>query len=94
MKKLKPSMRENRRYLLISGQGSIEKIFEQSVLNFLGELGYAQATPILIKRLKDSIIISVKREHVNQVRAAVCLSKGLMVKNASGTLKGLMKKIN
>lgn len=93
MKKLKPSMRENRRYLLISGEGDIEKLFEQAVLNFLGELGLAEASPILIKRLKDSIIVSVKREHVNEVRSAVCLSKhNLMVRNVSGTLKGLAKK--
>lgn len=87
-------MRENRRYLLISGEGNLDKIFEQALLNFLGELGFAQANPILIKRLKDSIIVSVKREHVAQVRAAVCLSKhSLMVKNVSGTLKGLMRKV-
>ena len=87
-------MRENRRYLLILGEGNIAKIFEQDVLNFLGEFGYAKASPILIKKQNGSIIVSVKREHVAQVRAAVCLSKhSLMVKNVSGTLKGLNRKI-
>ena len=86
-------MRENRRYLLISGEGNIDKLFEQAILNLLGEIVFAQASPLLIRRLKDSIIVSVKREHVNEVRSAVCSSKhGLMVKNVSGTLKGLAKK--
>ncbi|MBI2448909.1 hypothetical protein HYV49_01290, partial [Candidatus Pacearchaeota archaeon] len=70
-----------------------EKIFEQSVLNFLGELGYAEASPVLVKRQTGSMIVSVKREHVNEIRAAVCLSQGLVVKNASGTLKALERKI-
>lgn len=94
MKKLKPSIRENRRYLVISGEGNLENLFKQAILNFLGELGYANASPILIKRQNGSIIVSVKREHVNQIRSAVCLSKNnLMVKNISGTLKALSRKI-
>lgn len=89
-RRLKPSLRENKRYLLLEG-GSKEEI-EKAVLEFLGVLGYAQASPKWITQ-GQQMILAINREEVDHVRAALALAKKqIAVKRVSGTLKGLGKK--
>jgi len=91
MKSLKPTMREKKRYLLISGE-NLRKNVEQAILDFIGVLGMSKTGLGWIKENKDSAIISVNREMVDSVRAAICVwPEKMEVKKVSGTLKGLGK---
>jgi len=82
-KKLKPSLRENKRYLLISGS---KKDVEEAILDYIGILGFGQCGIRWIK----SNIVAVNRKMVDNVRASLVVSsKDLSVGKVSGTLKGL-----
>lgn len=85
MKPLKPSMREKKRYLLISkGLEDVEK----AVLDFSGTFGLAKAN---IKHIKKDII-SVNREALNLLRASFAVwPKEIKVIRVSGTLRSLKK---
>ena len=92
MKPLKPSMREKKRYLLITGKNPKENI-EKALKDFLGVLGMSKLGLGWIKIEKDKAIISINRKMVNQVRASLVVwPEKLTVKRVSGTLKGLNKK--
>jgi RNase P/RNase MRP subunit POP5 len=89
MKSLKPSMRENKRYLLIEGR-ELKKNVEKAILDFIGVLGMSKAGLDWIKDNENSAIISVNREAVDSVRASLCVwPKKMEVKKVSGTLKSL-----
>jgi len=89
MKNLKPSARENKRYLLIKGK---IKDIEKAILEFIGVLGMSKAGFAFIKTGKDYAIISVNREIVDSVRASFCVwPEKISVEKVSGTLKGLGK---
>ena len=82
-KKLKPSMRENKRYLL--AEASKEQV-EQAILDFIGVLGYAKAGAMF----PSAGILAVNREALDSVRASLVLA-GIKIKRVSGTIKGLGK---
>jgi len=85
MKPLKPSMKENKRYLLIKGKNLKENI-EKSILEFVGKLGLSKTGLVWIKEN----IISVNRESVDIARASfVIYPEKIEVLKVSGTLKGL-----
>lgn len=91
MKSLKPSMRENKRYLLVSGE-NLKANIEKAIFDFIGVLGMSKTGLDFIKGNEKSSIISVNREMVDSVRAAICIfPKKMEVKRVSGTLKGLGK---
>ena len=91
MKSLKPSMRENKRYLLVKGKNLRENI-EKAILEFVGVLGMSKAGLSFIRSGKDSAVISVNREAVNSVRASLVVwPEEMRVVKVSGTLKGLGK---
>lgn len=82
-------MRENKRYLLITGK-ELRKNVEKAILDFIGILGYSKVGLEWIKDNKDSAIICINREMINQVRASLCVCpKKMEVRKVSGTLKGL-----
>lgn len=86
MKALKPSHREKKRYLLLKGKDVSEKVINEAILRFVGELGFAKASPQGIKKN----IFSINREAMNEVRASLLLSgKDITISKVSGTLKGL-----
>ena len=92
MKPLKPSMRENKRYLLVRGK-NLRANVEKAILEFVGVLGMSKTGLGWIKTEKDSVIISVNREAVDSVRASLCaFSEEIEVKKVSGTLRGLRGK--
>jgi RNase P/RNase MRP subunit POP5 len=82
-KKLIPSHRENKRYVLFEGK---KENVEETILKFIGVLGYAKAGISFI----DNNILAVNREEVDKVRAALLLGK-IKVLRVSGTIKGLGK---
>lgn len=92
MKSLKPSMRENKRYLLVEGSNLRENI-EKAILDFIGILGMSKAGLEFIKTEKNSAVISVNREAVDNIRASLVVwPEKMEVKRVSGTLRGLRGK--
>lgn len=92
MKPLKPSARERKRYLLVKGK-NLKLNIEKAILEFIGVLGMSKASLNFIKSNKDSAIISVNREAVDDVRASlVVFSDKMEVTKVSGSIKGLGKK--
>jgi len=84
---LKPTMRANRRYLLIRGT---KKEIEFAILEYIGTLGWANAAPVFVSSHDDKVIVAVNREALTDVRAAFALAREkLEVLRVSGTLKGL-----
>ena len=80
-KNLKPSMRENKRYLEIeAGKEAVEK----AILDYIGILGYSKASPVFI----SNNILAVNRESLDSVRASLSLAR-IKIKRVSGTIKGL-----
>jgi len=92
MKNLKPSMIEKKRYLLVKGK-DLEINIEKAILDFVGVLGLSKTGLGFIKKNEDFCIISVNREAVNNIRAALCVfPEKIVVERVSGTLKGLRKR--
>lgn len=79
MKALKPSHREHKRYLLISGKNNSKKEIEESILKFIGILGYAKASPQFVKNIGSKLVLAINRQALDQVRASFVLS-GLDIK--------------
>jgi len=91
MKSLNPSLRENKRYLLVKGKNLRQEI-EKSILDFVGVLGLSKTGLNFIQVKKDFAIISINRESINLVRASICVyPEKMFVEKVSGTLKGLEK---
>tara|TARA_Y100000034_G_C6762191_1_gene339563 strand:- start:478 stop:753 length:276 start_codon:yes stop_codon:yes gene_type:complete len=91
MKSLRPSARENKRYLLVKGQ-NLRKNIEKAILEYVGVKGLAEAGLNYIKSGKESSIISVNRKSLSDVRASLCVfSEKMDVEKVSGTIKGLDK---
>ncbi|MFH1608347.1 MAG: hypothetical protein ABIA78_04405 [archaeon] len=89
MKSLKPSAREKKRYLLVTGK---VKDIEKAILDFIGVLGMSKTGLMWIKSSSGSAVISVNREAVDSVRASLCVwPEKIEVEKVSGTLKGLRK---
>lgn len=87
MKSLKPTMRENKRYLLV--EGKIRDI-EKAIFEGIGVLGMSKVGFGWIKSDENRAIISINREMVDSVRACfVIWREKIEVKQVSGTLKGL-----
>jgi RNase P/RNase MRP subunit POP5 len=90
MKILKPSHREKKRYLLIKGKDANKKDIEEVILEFIGVLGYARATPSIVKTAEGKVILAVNRGEVDKIRASFLMSeKNLEIVRVSGTLKKL-----
>jgi RNase P/RNase MRP subunit POP5 len=82
-KKLKPSHRENKRYLLV--EASREEV-EDAILKFIGILGYGKAGITF----PTKNILAVNREEVNKVRASLVLGR-IKILKISGTIAGLRR---
>lgn len=92
MKSLKPSMRENKRYLLVRGK-NLKRNLEEAILEFIGVLGMSKVGLGWIKTDTNSVVISVNREMVDSVRASFCVwPEKMTVEKVSGSLKGLGRK--
>ena len=86
MKHLNPSHREKKRYLLL--EGDIENI-DKAVLDYIGILGYAKASPKIIQKDKKTAILAVNRKELDKVRASFLLAGKIKILKVSGTLKKL-----
>lgn len=91
MKSLKPSMRENKRYLLVRGN-NLRKNVKKAILEGIGILGLSEAGFSWIKAGKDLAIVAVNRETLNEVRASFAIfPERISVEKVSGSLKKLKK---
>ena len=87
LKPLKPSMKDNKRYLLLKGSFSKSDV-ENAILKYIGILGYAKAAPVWV----NNNILAVNRKEVDKVRASFVISdKKIEVAKVSGTIRGLRK---
>jgi RNase P/RNase MRP subunit POP5 len=92
MKALRPSHKENKRYLLVRGKELKENV-EKAIIEFSGKLGLSKCGLSFIKSEDEYSIISVNREAVNLVRASICaFPEKMEVLKISGTLRGLKGK--
>ena len=90
MKSLRPSMRENKRYLSVVGK--VEDI-EKAILEFIGVLGISKTGLVKVKSGKDRAVIGINREALNNVRASFAVwPRELKVVKVSGTIRGLGEK--
>ena len=87
MKMIPPTMRERKRYFLMKAE---EKKAEKAILKFIGELGYAEANPMFIRK-SGFLILSVNHHMIDKIRASLALSK-INVIRVSGTIEALMEK--
>ncbi|MAG02911.1 hypothetical protein CMI42_06240 [Candidatus Pacearchaeota archaeon] len=93
MKPLKPSHRERKRYLLIKGKDANKNKIEKTILEFIGILGYAKASPQFISIEKNRIILAINRESLNEIKSSFITSnKDIQMIKVSGTLKGVKNK--
>lgn len=86
--KLKSSARVKRRYILFDSgdKDEIEKI----ILDYLGILGWAKASPVFLKNKDRKMILAIERKEVDNIRAAFEISNSkIRIIRVSGTLKGL-----
>jgi RNase P/RNase MRP subunit POP5 len=91
MKALNPAIREKKRYLKLKGQ-NLDKNVDKAILEFIGSLGRAKASPKFIKKNKTSAILAINRDSLRYVRASFVAFSGVIeVIKVSGTLKGLGK---
>jgi RNase P/RNase MRP subunit POP5 len=90
MKALKPSHREHKRYILLSGKDATKENIEEAILRFIGVLGYAKACPQIIKTTKNGSIISINRQELDKIRSSFILSgKDIHVEKVSGMINRL-----
>ena len=88
MKSLLPSLKQNKRYLLI--EAGKKKKAERALKEFLGIFGLAKANPQFIDSDKHTII-SINHTSLDEVRTALELSS-IKCLRVSGTINKLKKK--
>ncbi len=87
MKSLKPSHREKKRYLLIKGRDANEKNIEDAVLEFIGVLGFAEASPQFIEDRQGKAVLAINRKSLDKVRTSFLMSdKDLQIVKVSGSV--------
>jgi len=96
-KKLSPSMREKRHYLIVLVDDcQPEKFIKDAILSYIGTLGWAKAGPQIIEtgRLngKNYIILSVITKWQDNIKAALAVSGKCRIIGISGTIKKAKEK--
>lgn len=88
--KIKPSAKIHRRYLSLEAKS--KKQIEDTILDYIGILGWAKAAPKFVKSTSKNYVLAIERNEITNVRAAFEASdKNIKVLKVSGTLKGLKK---
>jgi len=92
MKALKPSHREHKRYLLITGKDANKAEIEDAILKYIGILGWAKASPSFInpEKPKQGLVLSINRQELDKIRAAFLMSgKDIKISRVSGMINKL-----
>jgi len=81
-------MKENKRYLIVTGKDASRKNVEKTILEFVGVNGLSKCGLSFAKDKR--LILCVNREMVDSVRASFAVSVlDIGVERVSGTIKGL-----
>lgn len=89
--KQKPSERIHRRYILLDSKN--KKEVEEIILEYLGLIGWARASPIFLNE-NGKVILAVERKSLIDIRAAIELSeKNIKIIRVSGTIASLKRKV-
>ena len=87
-----PSARTKRVYILLEAKSRSD--VEKAVLDYIGILGWAKASPVFVDggKKEGRMVLAIDRKEIVDVRAAFEASP-LKIKTikASGTIKGLSK---
>ncbi|MEM2956001.1 MAG: hypothetical protein QW041_00245 [Candidatus Pacearchaeota archaeon] len=86
--KLLPSLKEEKHYLVF--RGDKEKVVT-ALKEFLGILGIAKASPMIIETKKDIGILSFNRKYTNEIKTAL-IFYNIKTIGISGTLKKAKEK--
>ncbi|MBI2669343.1 hypothetical protein HYX14_05875 [Candidatus Woesearchaeota archaeon] len=95
--KLLPSLKQKKRYIVFSvltdkaiAIDELRSTIEKALLQFLGQLGVAKASPLLVKEQfhADTIILKVNHTYVDEAKAALTLIK--KIKNTSVLLRSII----
>ena len=87
MKSLKPSHREKKRYLLLEGKDASKEKIEKCILDYIGVLGFAKASPQIIKKTSKGLVLAINRQELDKIRASFLMSgKDIQVKKVSGAV--------
>ena len=87
MKPLKPSHREKKRYLLIKGKDANKNNIDGAILEFIGILGYSEASPNFIKIEKNKVVLAINRKSLDKIRTSFLLSnKDIKIIRVSGSV--------
>jgi RNase P/RNase MRP subunit POP5 len=90
MKILKPCNRENKRYLLITGNDASKENIDIAMLEFLGVLGCAEACRKFIRNETGNIVMAINHRSLDKIRTSFFMSKkDIRIKKVSGSLKKL-----
>ncbi len=90
MKSLKPSHREKKRYLLVKGKGANKKNIDEAILEYVGVLGFAEASPQVINSSSGKVALAINRGSLDKVRASFLMSgKDLEIVKISGCVKNV-----
>tara|TARA_Y100000310_G_C20327665_1_gene643749 strand:- start:242 stop:595 length:354 start_codon:yes stop_codon:yes gene_type:complete len=83
-KVLRPTLREKKRYLVydanyfgkkVPSSGGVKRAINESVLNFLGELGFGEAGALFVKGSAKKGVLRVDRKYVDHVKTGLMLVK-------------------
>ncbi|MGV8151547.1 MAG: hypothetical protein ACP5OG_00545 [Candidatus Nanoarchaeia archaeon] len=92
MKNLKPSHRENKRYLLIEGKDADKETIEKTILDFIGILGFASCSPKIIKQDKNMVVLAINTDSLDKIKASFLMSgKELNIKKISGVINKVIE---
>jgi len=90
MKPLKPSHRERKRYLLIKGKDANKKNIDEIILEYIGVLGYGEASPQVLKFGKGWVVLAINRGSLDKIRASFLMGeKDLKIEKVSGSIKNV-----
>lgn len=90
MKILRSSHRDKKRYVLIKGKDADKKNLEEAILQAVGILGFAEASPQVIKSGRDFSVLAINRDSLNKIRAGFLISgKDIQITKVAGSIKKL-----
>ena len=74
-----------KRYLLIKGKDANQKNIDDAILEYIGVLGFAEASPQIVKDNKSGIILAINRGGLDKIKASFLMSgRDIQVVKVSG----------
>ena len=97
--KLKPSLRQKKRYVVFEivadkkfSPLEVQEEVERAMKEFFGQLGLSKASPLFLKERfdqeKQRFVVKINHKHVDELKAALTLSKS--IKNTPVIIKSII----